>query len=58
MCYGPYDHQTMLRDVSARTAGVTVPKLQLAPAFGLLAKLAARVFRRGEPAQAAQIVAE
>ena len=48
MCYGPYDNDTMLRDISARTKGVRAPKLGLAPMFGVLAKLTARVFRRGD----------
>lgn len=49
MCYNPYDHNAMLRDVSARTAGVHVPNLRLMPAFGALARLAARIFQRSRP---------
>lgn len=40
MCYGPYEHNAMLRDIAARTAGVRVPKLRLVPALaGLVARL-------------------
>ncbi len=50
MCYNPYDHDAMLRDVSDRTAGVEAPNLRLALAFGVLARLVAKALGRSEPA--------
>lgn len=50
MCYNPYDHDAMLRDVSDRTAGVEAPNRRLAPAFGVLARLVAKALGRSEPA--------
>ncbi len=43
MCYGPYDHQAMLRDIATRTEGVSAPRLTLAPILTAVARVAARL---------------
>ena len=46
MCYNPYDHNAMLHDSSARTAGVEAPDLRLTPVINTLARVVANIFAR------------
>lgn len=61
MCYNPYDHKAMLRDISVRTENLTLPNLRLTDALGALARTIVAAIRTREqyrPAPPVSTVAE